>query len=70
MGTLLEDAFDSSIDSDFRMALKKLYKKDALTKFKALEEFKGLVESKSQEDCVAILPYWSKSYTKLTLVSC
>ena len=34
IGTLLEDAFDSSLDTDFRVALKKLYKKDSLTKSK------------------------------------
>lgn len=67
IGTLIEDSFDSSLDSEFRVALKKLYKKDTLTKSKALEELKNLIETKSTEDCLQILPYWSKSYTKLSL---
>jgi E3 ubiquitin-protein ligase listerin len=67
IGTLLEDSFDTNVDNDFKMALRKLHKKDTLTKYKALEELKGLIETKSQEDCVAILGYWQKSYSKLTL---
>ena len=34
IGTLMEESFDSNLDSDFRVALKKLYKKDLLTKIK------------------------------------
>ena len=63
----MEDSFDSSIDSDFRMALRKLQKKDTQTRIKALEEIKTLIEVKSQEDCVAIISYWSKPYSKLTI---
>ena len=37
VGTLLEDSFDSSLDPDFRMVLKKLFKKDSLTKLKVKE---------------------------------
>lgn len=69
IGTLMEDSFDSNIDSDFRMVLKKLSKKDTLTKIKTLEELKNLIDTKSQEDCVNIVPYWAKSYTKLSIVS-
>lgn len=36
IGTLLEDSFDSSIDGEFRMVLKKLAKKDNSTKQKVL----------------------------------
>jgi hypothetical protein len=56
------------LDADFRMAIKKLYKKDALTKQKSLEELKSLIETKSQEDCVLIVPYWAKLFTKLSIV--
>jgi hypothetical protein len=30
----MEDSVDSNIDSEFRMILKKLYKKDSLTRLK------------------------------------
>lgn len=34
VGTLMEESFDSSLDGEFRAALRKLYKKDMLTKLK------------------------------------
>jgi hypothetical protein len=64
---LLEESFDPNLDSDFRVVLKKLSKKDNLTKLKALDELKNLIEIKSVEECVLILPYWTKTYTKLVL---
>lgn len=36
VGTLMEEQFDSNLDADFRAALRKLYKKDTLTKLKVL----------------------------------
>ncbi len=36
ISNLLDDTFDSGIDSEMRMALKKLSKKDNLTKMKVL----------------------------------
>jgi len=47
--------------------LRKLQKKDTQTRLKALEELKSLIESKSQDDCIAIVSYWSKPYSKLTI---
>jgi len=67
VGTLLEESFDPNLDADFRVVLKKLSKKDTLTKSKALDELKSLIETKSSEECVLILPYWTKSFTKLVL---
>lgn len=66
-GTFLEESFDSNIDPDFRMSLKKLSKKDTLTKSKTLDELKNLIDSKSQDDCISIVSYWAKSYTKLSI---
>ena len=68
-GMLLDDAFDASLDGDLKMSLRKLSKKDPLTKCKALDELKSLVDAKSLDDCIAILPYWAKSFTKLALVT-
>lgn len=67
-GMLIEDSFEQ-VDGELRMSLKKLYKKDATTKVKALEELKSLLDIKSQSDCIAILPIWSKCYAKLTIVN-
>ena len=33
----MEESFDSNLDSDFRAALRKLYKKDMLTKLKVTQ---------------------------------
>ena len=65
----MEESFDSNLDGDLRAALRKLYKKDMQTKLKAMDELKALIESKSQEDCIPLIPYWAKCYTKLTLVN-
>jgi len=63
----MEESFDKNVDSDFRMALRKLQKKDTQTRLKALEELKNLIEIKTQEECIAIVFYWSKPYAKLTI---
>jgi len=63
----MEESFDKNVDSDFRMALRKLQKKDTQTRLKALEELKNLIEIKTQEECIAIVSYWSKPYAKLTI---
>ncbi len=68
VGTLMEESFDSNLDGDLRAALRKLYKKDMQTKLKALDELSCLIESKSQEECIPLISYWAKCYTKLTLV--
>ncbi len=68
VGTLMEESFDSNLDGDLRAALRKLYKKDMQTKLKALDELGCLIESKSQDECIPLIPYWAKCYTKLTLV--
>ena len=67
-GMLLDDAFDAGLDGDLKMSLRKLSKKDPLTKCKALDELKALIDIKTTDECVTILPYWSKSFTKLALV--
>lgn len=66
-GTFLDDSFDSNVDPDFRMLLKKLTKKDTLTKTKTLDELKSLINNKSEHDCVNIVSYWAKFYTKLSI---
>lgn len=66
-GTFLDDSFDSNVDPDFRMVLKKLTKKDTLTKTKTLDELKNLIDTKSEDDCVNIVSYWAKFYTKLSI---
>eukprot|EP00736_Rhodelphis_marinus_P002009 Rmarinus@m.24436 len=48
----------SSVDSEIAAQLKKLSKKDAITKTKALSTLQELFDSKTAEDCtLALLPY-------------
>lgn len=51
------------------MSLRKLCKKDSITKLKGLEEIKSLIETKTQEEVQLIVPFWCKQYTKLSLDS-
>jgi hypothetical protein len=65
----MEEQFDANLDGDFRAALRKLYKKDTLTKLKALDEMKNLIDIKTEEECITIVTYWAKCFSKLTLVN-
>ncbi|XP_062615887.1 E3 ubiquitin-protein ligase listerin-like [Saccostrea cucullata] len=61
------DDVDSSLDSDIRMVLRKLSKRDATTKVKALQEFSSLCKEKDEESVKAVLPYWPRIYNKMAL---
>ena len=61
----LENDIEAVIDPDFRVALSKVNKKDAITKVKALTELAELLETKTVDDTLVILPYWPRLYNKL-----
>ncbi|KAJ8315834.1 hypothetical protein KUTeg_007984 [Tegillarca granosa] len=61
------DDMDSSLDSDFRMTLRKLTKRDSTTKIKALQEFSTLCKEKSDDNLKAVLPFWPRIYNKMCL---
>ncbi|KAK3592614.1 hypothetical protein CHS0354_008149 [Potamilus streckersoni] len=61
------DDIDSSLDADFRLVLRKLTKRDPTTKIKALQEFSSLCKEKDNQVLKAVLPYWPRTYNKLTL---
>uniref|UniRef100_A0A146M5V2 E3 ubiquitin-protein ligase listerin n=1 Tax=Lygus hesperus TaxID=30085 RepID=A0A146M5V2_LYGHE len=62
------DVFDSQLDPNVVVVLKKLSKKDATTRFKALNELVALVnECQDDAGVVHILPYWVKLYTNLVV---
>lgn len=64
-GLSIPEEFDSSIDSNFQLVLKKMNKKDATTKLKALQEFADLVKSAESDAVVAVLPFWPRLYSAL-----
>lgn len=63
---VIDDA-DSSVDSDFRMVMRKLTKRDQTTRLKALQELLDLVKEKDVELVKGALPFWPRLYNKLSL---
>ncbi|XP_041350967.1 E3 ubiquitin-protein ligase listerin-like [Gigantopelta aegis] len=61
------DDTDNSLDSDFRMVLRKLSKRDSITKIKALQEFIGLCQEKDEDCLKAVLPFWPRIYNKMAI---
>ena len=75
LGPVLGLALDSSagaaeeaIPPNIRQAMKKMSKKDAVTKHKALQEFSELLEEEScsEDDVKSLLPFWPRIFSKLT----
>jgi hypothetical protein len=58
--------YDGS-DSDLELTLKKISKKDVITKIKALQEFRALIESREQKVLRAALPHWTYLFCQLTM---
>lgn len=62
----LLDEFDANVDTRFQMVLRKMTKKDATTKVKALQEFNELVDASEVDVVVAVLPFWPRLYANLS----
>lgn len=58
---------DSTISAEFRVALRKMSKKDATTKIKALQEFEALCGNGDVDSIKTALPFWPRLYAKLTI---
>ncbi|KAM9320364.1 E3 ubiquitin-protein ligase listerin [Gastrophryne carolinensis] len=58
---------DSMVDADFRMVLRKLSKRDAITKLKAMQEFGAMCKERDIEAVRGVLPYWPRNYCKISL---
>ena len=58
---------DDGVPGDFRLALRKMHKKDVTTKVKALQEFIELAENSDagETTMTSVLPYWPSVYNKL-----
>lgn len=59
---------DFSIEPELRLLVKKLTKKDNVTKLKALQEFAELVPTKDEKSLTAFLLYWPRLFNKLAVV--
>lgn len=58
---------DFSLDADFRVMVKKLSKRDGVTKLKALAEMNELIASKTEADLKRLAPYWPRLFAKLAV---
>ncbi|XP_029649039.1 E3 ubiquitin-protein ligase listerin [Octopus sinensis] len=63
----LDHSADMALDADLRLVLRKLSKKDSITKIKALQEFNALIKDKECKDAKAVLPYWPRIYSKISM---
>ncbi|XP_006267222.2 E3 ubiquitin-protein ligase listerin [Alligator mississippiensis] len=61
------EEIDSLVDADFRMVLRKLSKRDVITKLKATQEFGVMCKEREAEIVKGVLPYWSRIYCKISL---
>lgn len=61
----MPDTFDASISPQYQLTLKKMSKKDPMTKKKALQEFIDLINNSEMDEIKMILPMWPKFYHNL-----
>ncbi|KAK2580762.1 hypothetical protein KPH14_011385 [Odynerus spinipes] len=57
----------TNVNSDFQIVLKKMNKKDATTKFKALQEFATLCKMEELSAVEGMLPFWPRLYSVLAI---
>ncbi|XP_042314086.1 E3 ubiquitin-protein ligase listerin [Sceloporus undulatus] len=60
------EEIDSLVDADFRMVLRKLSKRDVITKLKAMQEFGTMCKEREAEIVKGVLPYWPRIYCKIS----
>lgn len=58
---------DASVDAEFRMVMRKLMKRDAVTKLKAIQEFTDLCKNSTADAVESALPFWPRIFNKLSL---
>lgn len=63
----LNDVEMTNVNSDFQIILKKMNKKDATTKFKALQEFATLCQTAELSAVEGMLPFWPRLYSVLAI---
>ncbi|XP_074853382.1 E3 ubiquitin-protein ligase listerin isoform X2 [Carettochelys insculpta] len=61
------EEIDCLVDADFRMVLRKLSKRDVITKLKAMQEFAALCKERESAAVKGVLPYWPRIYCKISL---
>ncbi|XP_059048833.1 E3 ubiquitin-protein ligase listerin [Achroia grisella] len=65
--TLATVSLDQGLNQEFSMCVKKLNKKDPITKIKALQELTELVNKSDVDEVEAVLPSWTHFYKTLSV---
>uniref|UniRef100_A0A8C2G7C7 E3 ubiquitin-protein ligase listerin n=1 Tax=Cyprinus carpio TaxID=7962 RepID=A0A8C2G7C7_CYPCA len=61
------EEIDNQVDADFRMVLRKLSKRDAVTKLKAVQEFGTMCQERQPDVVKGVLPYWPRIYCRISM---
>ncbi|XP_061596611.1 E3 ubiquitin-protein ligase listerin [Cololabis saira] len=58
---------DHLVDADFRLVLRKLSKRDGVTRLKAVQDFGSMCQERDAEEVKGVLPYWPRIYCKISV---
>lgn len=61
------EEIDNLVDADFRLVLRKLSKRDNVTRLKAVQDFGAMCQERDAEDVKGVLPYWPRIYCKISM---
>lgn len=61
------EEIDNLVDADFRLVLRKLSKRDNVTRLKAVQDFGAMCQDRDAEDVKGVLPYWPRIYCKMSM---
>ncbi|XP_056322426.1 E3 ubiquitin-protein ligase listerin isoform X1 [Danio aesculapii] len=61
------EEIDNLVDADFRMVLRKLSKRDSVTKLKAVQEFGAMCQERQPDVVKGVLPYWPRIYCRISM---
>ncbi|KAJ7997588.1 hypothetical protein DPEC_G00230570 [Dallia pectoralis] len=61
------EEIDNLVDADFRLVLRKLSKRDTVTKLKAAQEFGAMCQERDSNVVKGVLPYWPRIYCKMSV---
>eukprot|EP00064_Thunnus_orientalis_P010735 superscaffoldBa00001484_g10762 len=61
------EEIDNLVDADFRLVLRKLSKRDGVTRLKAVQDFGSMCQERDAEDVKGVLPYWPRIYCKISV---
>ncbi|CAJ1063926.1 E3 ubiquitin-protein ligase listerin [Xyrichtys novacula] len=61
------EEIDNLVDADFRLVLRKLSKRDVVTRLKAVQDFGSMCQERDAEEVKGVLPYWPRIYCKIAV---